>query len=79
MGSLLDSLKEYFEKTPKDILDHNWNELKQLNELGPDVVSYAKRVKEYYGFNIQVFSSVSVTPTKKDDVFDSSGGYYLAA
>ena len=47
MGVLADSLKRYFEETPKEILDKEWEEIKHLNEIGPDVLEYCKRVREY--------------------------------
>lgn len=34
---LLESLKEYFKNTPQDKLDSDWEEVKYLNEIGPDV------------------------------------------
>ena len=47
MGPLADSLKRYFEETPKEVLDKEWEEIKHLNEIGPDVLEYCKRVREY--------------------------------
>jgi hypothetical protein len=51
MGSLLESLKKYFENTPQDILDNEWKEIEELNEIGPDVIEYAEYVKSkaYHG------------------------------
>lgn len=48
MDKLIDSLKEYFNKTPKDILDNDWNELKDLNKFGPDVISYNKGLRLHF-------------------------------
>lgn len=45
MGKLFDSLKDYFENTPKDVLDRDWKEMEQLNDIGSDVAEYAKFVK----------------------------------
>lgn len=45
MGKLLESLKKYFENTPKEVLDSDWERIKHLNEIGPDVIEYAKSVK----------------------------------
>lgn len=47
MGVLADSLKRHFEETPKEVLDKEWEEIKHLNEIGPDVLEYCKRVREY--------------------------------
>lgn len=38
--SLLASLKEYFKTTPKDVLEREWNEHKELDEIGPTVEEY---------------------------------------
>ena len=46
MGKLFESLKRYFENTPKEVLDSEWEKMKYLNEIGPDVIEYAKSVKE---------------------------------
>lgn len=44
MGSIYESLKQYFENTPKDVLDKDWKEIEHLNEIGPDVMEYAEFV-----------------------------------
>lgn len=44
--NLLKSLKEYFEKTPKEQLDADWEKLKVWNEIGPDVETYCKTQRE---------------------------------
>ena len=46
MGNLFESLKKYFENTPKEILENDWKEIKHLNEIGPDVIEYARYVKD---------------------------------
>lgn len=45
MDNLFESLKYYFENTPKEILENDWEEIKYLNGIGPDVIEYAKFVK----------------------------------
>lgn len=45
MGKLLENLKRYFENTPQDILDKDWEDVKYLNNIGPDVEEYAKHIK----------------------------------
>lgn len=52
MGKLFESLKGYFEKTPKEILDNDWKEIEYLNEIGPDVIEYAEYVKELFGSDV---------------------------
>lgn len=39
MGKLLEQLKEYFDNTPKDVLDKEMEELEYLNEIGPYVLT----------------------------------------
>ena len=38
MGKISDGLKKYFEETPKEIIEKEWEEIKHLNEIGPDVI-----------------------------------------
>lgn len=47
MGKLLSQLREYFENTPKEVLEKEAKELEYLNEIGPDVLEYAKAVRGY--------------------------------
>lgn len=47
MGKLLNQLKKYFENTPKEVLDKEAKEWEYLNEIGPDVLEYAKLVRGY--------------------------------
>lgn len=45
MYDLFESLKKYFELTPKEIIDKDWEEIKYLNQIGPDVIDYYKSIK----------------------------------
>ena len=45
MGKLLENLKNYFENTPKDILERELNALDYLNDIGPDIIEYAEQVR----------------------------------
>ena len=45
MAGIYESLKAYFENTPKEQLNKDWEEIKHLNEIGPDVLEYAELVK----------------------------------
>lgn len=53
MGKISDGLKKYFEETPKEIIEKDWEEIKHLNEIGPDVIEYAEllKLKESITFN----------------------------
>lgn len=44
---LLQQLKKYFEETPRDVIEKEWNELSYLNEIGPTVEEYLEYVKKY--------------------------------
>jgi hypothetical protein len=48
MGVLLEGIKNYFNNTPKDILEKEWKEKEYLDEIGPDVMEYIEFVKGYY-------------------------------
>jgi hypothetical protein len=45
--NLLQQLKEYFDNTPREVLEKEWNELSYLNEIGPTVDEYLECVKKY--------------------------------
>lgn len=47
MGKLLNQLKDYFENTPKEVLEKEAKEWEYFNEIGPDVLEYAKIVRGY--------------------------------
>lgn len=46
MGKLLESLRDYFDNTPEDILKKDLEELEYLNEIGPDAIEYCKNLKK---------------------------------
>lgn len=37
-------LREYFENTPQDVLEREWNVLKESNNYGPDAITYANEI-----------------------------------
>lgn len=39
-------LKKYFENTPKEKLEEDWEELKHWNDIGPDVIEYCNMIKK---------------------------------
>lgn len=79
MGNLFESLKDYFKNTPKDVLDNDWKEIKHLNEIGPDVIEYAKFVKEQFGIAASYSNSEKKFATHKYDVSVDSGNKGIAA
>ena len=38
-------LKKHFEETPQEELDKEWKEIEPLNDIGPDVLKYADKIK----------------------------------
>ena len=87
MGKFLESLKDYFENTPKDILDNDWKEIEYLNEIGPDVLEYAECVRELFSIEVLYSSSDKNLDAHKFDISLNSGiekievdaQYYFAA
>lgn len=45
--NILQQLKEYFDNTPRDVIEKEWEELSHLNEIGPTVDEYLASVKKY--------------------------------
>ena len=79
MGKLAESLKRYFEETPQDILDCDWDELKPLNEIGPDATEYIERVRSYYGSVMQDSHKNSPVVRYPRESFQTKYEYYMAA
>jgi hypothetical protein len=51
MSEMYDKLQEYFEKTPQEQLDKDWDDVKYLNDIGPYVIlydGYVRHLKERY-------------------------------
>ena len=67
--NLLKSLKEYFEKTPKEQLDSDWEKLKVWDEIGPDVETYCKTQREQQEVDLEKF-------TKKMDAWKARYNNY---
>lgn len=79
MGNLADSLKRYFEETPQDELDRVWEELKPLNEIGPDASEYIERVRSYYGSVMLDDCNNKPFVHHTRESFLSNDGFYMAA
>lgn len=87
MGNLFESLKAYFENTPKEVLNNDWKEIEYLNDIGPDVIEYAEYVKRIFDIDVLYSGSekelhshrfdVSVISETERTAVDSK--YYLAA
>lgn len=80
MGKFAEILKKYFEETPQDILDKEWEEIKPLNDIGPDVLEYVERVRMFYGDVVNIPNAqYKSTNQFSQDNFKSEDEYYLAA
>ena len=47
MEKVYDKLKQYFNTTPKEQLQKDWEKLTKYNEIGPTVEEYLNYVKQY--------------------------------
>ena len=45
-SDLLEGLKEYFEQTPQDELNRDFERLEMFNQIGPDVMEYFKSIEQ---------------------------------
>lgn len=45
-GLISDRLERHFKETPKDVLEREWNEISQWNEIGPDAQEYVDHYKK---------------------------------
>ena len=43
---LLQQLKDYFDNTPREIIEKEWHEYKKYNEIGPTVDEYLEYVNK---------------------------------
>lgn len=50
---LLQQLKEYFENTPRDVIEKEWYEYNKYNEIGPSVNEYLEYVNSIKQSNIR--------------------------
>ncbi|MBO7225686.1 MAG: recombinase [Bacteroidales bacterium] len=78
MGTLLESLKRYFENTPKDILENDWKENEYLDNIGPDVTEYVNYVQEYFRVNVNYEDNLNYNITADIKITEDSQ-YYFAA
>lgn len=78
MGTLLESLKRYFENTPKDILENDWKENEYLDNIGPDVTEYVNYVQEYFRVNVNYEDKLNYNITADIKITEDSQ-YYFAA
>ena len=87
MGKLLDSLKDYFDKTPQDVLEKDFKELEYLNEIGPDAIAYVEYVKGNFDIEmlcphlpggVQV-SRVAYEPALSSHHYQANAPYFHAA
>ena len=85
MGKLLEQLKSYFENTPAEVLKKEYAGWGYLNEIGPDVLEYAKMARDYIGTEMAYSNSNNFFDEKKYDLtvstedISSNAKYSMAA
>lgn len=47
MKKVFESLKNYFENTPSEQIEKDWEELKKYNEIGPDIEEFLSVQKQF--------------------------------
>lgn len=47
MKKVFKSLKNYFENTPSEQIEKDWEELKKYNEIGPDIEEFLFVQKQF--------------------------------
>lgn len=76
MNAILEQLKEYFNNTPRDVIEKEWHEYDKYNEIGPTV-------NEYLAFINQIIVKTEkkpIEPTKINETpnFYSEFFYFFA-
>lgn len=49
MGKIAEQLNDYFQNTPQEKLDKDFEALKEWNDVGPSAEDYLKFMEEIYG------------------------------
>lgn len=57
MDAILKQLKEYFDNTPRDVIESEWRKYDKYNEIGPTV-------REYLVYVSTIFESKPIKPYK---------------
>ena len=60
MKKVFESLKNYFENTPNEQIEKDWEELKKYNEIGPDIEEFLfvqKTIRKRHGKSKQSSNS----------------------
>lgn len=78
MGKFAKILQKYFEETPREELDKEWESIKPLNDIGPDVTEYAERVRVFFGY-LMYNTQYKPTIHYSQENFRSIDEFYLAA
>lgn len=74
MKSLVEILNDYFENTPKETQNKDWERLKVFNTFGPEVSMYVERVLNAFYQEI-----VKIDIQDSENSYNSDNNYYLAA
>ena len=73
MDAILEQLKEYFNNTPRDVIEKEWREYDEYNKIGPTVNEYLAYVNQ-----ILVKSERKpIKPTKIDETPNLFGVFFI--
>ena len=78
MSKLLDSLRNYLDNTPEEILKRDLDELEYLNEIGPDAIEYVETIKGYFD-GVSLCTDFETPTCQAEKEISPEQKYYLAA
>lgn len=68
MNAILEQLKEYFNNTPRDVIEKEWHEYDKYNEIGPTV-------NEYLAFINQIIVKTKKKPIEPTKINETPNFY----
>ena len=68
MDAILEQLKEYFNNTPRDVIEKEWHEYDKYNEVGPTV-------NEYLAFLDQILVKTERKPIEPTKINETPNFY----
>ena len=68
MDAILEQLKEYFNNTPRDVVEKEWREYDKYNKIGPTV-------NEYLAYINQILVKSEIKPIESTKI-DETPNYY---
>lgn len=74
-SNLLQQLKDYFDNTPREVIEKEWHEYDKYNEIGPDVIEYLEYVNNIRQPKYPKTYEECWYLLKHDPTFDKVEGY----